>query len=189
MDWTRRRKAMLQRGGVTVTISHPDAVNKRHHRHVPDQCTKIILSFCLLLSFFPPTMNDFSDSEMEALCRLVSIFSGGLPGGSLPLPRNNTDEVFKMWTQKIRTMSTTECQRLTDAGNPERMHEFALRWVVDSPLVRFLLLTGHPQTHEPITFAARVDGRRVCSPNGRTSYWSTVNGVRYGLNEWQTILV
>ncbi|KAJ7910412.1 hypothetical protein B0H13DRAFT_2329397 [Mycena leptocephala] len=67
---------------------------------------------------------------MEALCRLVSIFPGGLPGGSLPPPRNNTDEVFNMWTQKIRTMSTTECQRLADAGDPERIHEFALRWPV-----------------------------------------------------------
>ncbi|KAJ7823715.1 hypothetical protein B0H14DRAFT_3729833 [Mycena olivaceomarginata] len=101
-------------------------------------------SFWLLLSFFPATMNDFSDSEMEALCRLVSIFSGGLPGGSLPPRQNNTDEVFKMWAQKNRTMLTTECQRLADTGNPERMHEFALRWVVDLPLVRFLLLTGHP---------------------------------------------
>ncbi|KAJ7890997.1 hypothetical protein B0H14DRAFT_3700683 [Mycena olivaceomarginata] len=84
-------------------------------------------SFWLLLSFFPATMNDFSDSEMEALCRLVSIFSGGLPGGSLPPRQNNTDEVFKMWAQKNRTMLTTECQRLADTGNPERMHEFTLR--------------------------------------------------------------
>jgi hypothetical protein len=54
--------------------------------------------FRLLLSFFPATINDFSDSEMEVLCRLVSIFSGGLPGGSLFSPRNNTDAVFKMWS-------------------------------------------------------------------------------------------
>jgi hypothetical protein len=74
---------------------------------------------------------------MEALCRLVNIFSGGLPGGSLPPPRNNTDEVFDMWTQKIRTMSTTECQRLADAGDPERIYEFALRWVVDLLLAPF----------------------------------------------------
>ncbi|KAJ7430484.1 hypothetical protein FB451DRAFT_1574506 [Mycena latifolia] len=32
-----------------------------------------------------------------------------------------------MWTQKIRTMSTTECEQLANAGDPERMHEFALR--------------------------------------------------------------
>jgi hypothetical protein len=42
---------------------------------------------------------------------------------------------------KIRTMSTTECEQLVAAGDPERMHEFALRWVLDSPLSRFLLLT------------------------------------------------
>ncbi|KAJ7032191.1 hypothetical protein C8F04DRAFT_1396780 [Mycena alexandri] len=72
-------------------------------------------------------MNGFSDVEIEALSRLVSTFASGLPHGALPPPNDSTMQMFDLWMQKARSMTTAECKRLADAGDPERMHEFALR--------------------------------------------------------------
>ncbi|KAJ7779789.1 hypothetical protein B0H16DRAFT_1499870 [Mycena metata] len=72
-------------------------------------------------------MDGLSDIEVEALSRLVSTFASGLPNGTLPPPNDGSMQMFNLWAQKARSMTTAECKRLADAGDPERMHEFALR--------------------------------------------------------------
>ncbi|KAJ7633942.1 hypothetical protein B0H17DRAFT_511234 [Mycena rosella] len=69
-----------------------------------------------------PKLNE----ELESVFRLTVILSGGCPGGRPPWAKDHT-EPLNLWIQKVCTMSTAECHQLANSGDPEMMHDFALR--------------------------------------------------------------
>ncbi|KAJ7804570.1 hypothetical protein B0H14DRAFT_3883365 [Mycena olivaceomarginata] len=69
----------------------------------------------------PVFQSAMTDPALPAIYRLISIFSSGTPA------LDDMNQLFVVWTRKIGEMSNVECQRLADAGDPGKMHEFALR--------------------------------------------------------------
>ncbi|KAJ7714135.1 hypothetical protein B0H16DRAFT_1742819 [Mycena metata] len=66
------------------------------------------------------------NEELEPVFRLTAILSSGCPRGRPPWAKDHT-ESLNLWIQKVCSMSTSECHRLANAGDPEMIHDFALR--------------------------------------------------------------
>ncbi|KAJ7222136.1 hypothetical protein GGX14DRAFT_558238 [Mycena pura] len=66
------------------------------------------------------------NDELKPVFRLTVILSGGCPGGRPPWAKDHT-EPLNLWIQKVCSMSTAECYQLANAGDPEMIHDFALR--------------------------------------------------------------
>ncbi|KAJ7499581.1 hypothetical protein FB451DRAFT_1205915 [Mycena latifolia] len=69
---------------------------------------------------------DKLNKELQPVFRLTSVLSAGCPGGCPP-GISNAVELLNLWIHKVCSLSTADCQRLADAGDPEMMHDFALR--------------------------------------------------------------
>ncbi|KAJ7226992.1 hypothetical protein GGX14DRAFT_693078 [Mycena pura] len=81
-------------------------------------------SFSLQSCLHPASMENASDSELNTVCSLVNMFYGGIPGG---VPDEGLSNMIGVWMKRIHSMSNADCKRLADAGDLERMHEYALR--------------------------------------------------------------
>ncbi|KAF8195210.1 hypothetical protein K438DRAFT_1934366 [Mycena galopus ATCC 62051] len=66
------------------------------------------------------------NKELEPVFRLTFILSSGCPRGRPPWAKDHT-EPLNLWIKKVCAMSTAECHRLASAGDPEMIHDFALR--------------------------------------------------------------
>ncbi|KAF8174981.1 hypothetical protein K438DRAFT_1848191 [Mycena galopus ATCC 62051] len=62
-----------------------------------------------------------TDATLAPIYRLITIHSSGRPAPE------DMNKAFIFWSRRIAVMSNAECQSLADDGDPEMMHEFALR--------------------------------------------------------------
>ncbi|KAJ7241351.1 hypothetical protein B0H12DRAFT_1133781 [Mycena haematopus] len=66
------------------------------------------------------------NEELAPVFRLSVILSGGCPRGRPPWASSHV-EPLNHWIEKVCSMSTAECHQRANAGDPEMIHDFALR--------------------------------------------------------------